>query len=72
MVYHLIHSPANRGQIGQFTIEEFWQPDCRIRINNTTNGMSLYGTNRTIPRADVLDNAFTVSISIQICKFQFI
>lgn len=62
MIYHLIHSPLHRGQVGQFTIEEFWQPECRIRINNTTNGMSM-GKSRTITKADVLDNAFTVSSS---------
>ena len=61
MIYHLIHSPTNRGQIGQFTIEEFWKSDCRIRINNTTNGMSLYGNSQPISRTDVLKNAFTVS-----------
>jgi len=64
MIYHLIHSPKHRGQVGQFTIEEFWLPECRIRINNTTNGMCLYGKARTIPKGDVLDNAFTVSSSL--------
>ena len=64
MIYHLIHSPLHRGQVGQFTIEEFWQPECRIRINNTTNGMLLYGESCTIPKADVLDNAFTVSVNL--------
>src|SRR5271154_6838854 len=56
MVYHLIHSSKSRGQVGQFTLEEFWHPDCRVRINNTTNGSCFYGTSRTIPKADVLHN----------------
>jgi hypothetical protein len=59
MIFHLIHSAQTRGQIGQFTIEEFWKPDCRIRINNTTNGMSMYGNSHNMPRSDVLCNAFT-------------
>jgi len=63
MIYHLIHSPNSRGQIGQFTIEEFWTSDSRIRINNTTNGMSLYGNSQPISRDDVLKNAFTAHMS---------
>lgn len=67
MVYHLIHSSQNRGQIGQFTLEEFWQPDCRIRINNTTNGSCIFGGNNpTIPKADILNNAFTAHLSTQL------
>jgi len=60
MVFHLIHSSINRGQVGQFTLEEFWQPDCRIRINNTNNGANLYGNTRLIPTAAILQNAYMV------------
>ncbi|CAG7822438.1 unnamed protein product [Allacma fusca] len=63
MVYHLIHSSQNRGQVGQFTLEEFWQPDCKIRINNTTNGSCIFGNSPTIPKSDVLNNAFTAHLS---------
>jgi len=63
MVYHLIHSSRDRGQVGRFTLEEFWQPDCRIRINNT-NISNLYGTSRLeVPKADVLQNAFMAHAS---------
>lgn len=59
MVFHLIHSSSNRGQVGQFTLEEFWQPDCRIRINNT-NISNMYCAGTTVSKADVLQNAYTV------------
>jgi len=63
MVYHLIHSSTSRGQVGRFTLEEFWQPDARIRINNT-NISNLYGTSRlSVPKADVLQNAFMAHAS---------
>jgi len=63
MVYHLIHSSRDRGQVGRFTLEEFWQPDCRIRINNT-NISNLYGSSRLVgSKADVLQNAFMAHAS---------
>lgn len=61
MVYHLIHSSKNRGQVGQFTLEEFWNADSRIRINNTNNGASLYTTSPLMSKTDILQNAFIVS-----------
>jgi len=66
MVYHLIHSSNNRGQVGQFTLEEFWHADCRIRINNTNNGASLYSTSRLMSKADILQNAFIAHASTQL------
>jgi len=63
MVYHLIHSSQHRGQVGQFTLEEFWQPDCKIRINNTTNGSCIFGNSPTIPKSDVLNNALYAHLS---------
>jgi len=63
MVYHLIHSSRDRGQVGRFTLEEFWVSDARIRINNT-NISNLYGTSRlVVPKADVLQNAFMAHAS---------
>ncbi|OXA57686.1 uncharacterized protein LOC110845469 [Folsomia candida] len=62
MVFHLIHSSSNRGMVGQFTLEEFWAPDCRIRINNS-NISNLYCASRLVSKADVLQNAFTAHAS---------
>jgi len=66
MVYHLIHSSKNRGQVGQFTLEEFWHADCRIRINNTNNGASLYTTSPIMSKTDILQNAFIAHASTQL------
>jgi len=59
MVFHLIHSSRTRGQVGRFGLEEFWLSDCRIRINNTTNGHGLYNSSRLILKKDVLQHALT-------------
>jgi len=61
MVYHLIHASVSRGQVGLFTLEEFWQPHCRVRINNTTNGSSLYSASKVMPKSDIVQNANSVS-----------